>query len=358
MDYSLLGLLYARLSMPHKRTRTILFSRYLTICQGDGCSAPAASASVSSSPSPEHARVEGTISSSEPLATGRGKHPWPFLCCRIANLRKHQIIDVRVRMLLSMRKVPKAIDELMDEGATSAYIDDDDEGLHQFVDLPLQQDRVFLGLPAVVEHRIDPSSPLYRLTSIELQERDIEIVVLLEGVDASTSGCLEARHAYDATGVVFGKRFQRMIHRDQRTGRRTVDFSQFDAVEPCPTGSAERPRPQAPTGSMDASNTGSSEERPAGESQRAHEEGGGPPLVRTNELVRGQAQEGVPSNRPVEQAPAENNNGNDVDNSWKSDVELLCLQVLQHEQQAALDSARGILQHLRNVAWNKARIET
>jgi len=109
---------------------------------------------------------------------------------------------------------------------------------------------------------------------------------------------------------------------------------------------------------MDASNTGSSEERPAGESQRAHEEGGGPPLVRTNELVRGQAQEGVPSNRPVEQAPAENNNGNDVDNSWKSDVELLCLQVLQHEQQAALDSARGILQHLRNVAWNKARIET
>lgn len=57
--------------------------------------------------------------------------------------------------------------------------------------------QVFLGLPCTVKHPITTTSPLYGLTLKDLENADMEILVLLEGVDASTSSKLQGIVGYE-----------------------------------------------------------------------------------------------------------------------------------------------------------------
>ena len=44
-------------------------------------------------------------------------------------------------------------------------------------------------------HVVDADSPLSGMMPADMEEEDMELLVLLDGVDATTSGVLQARHA-------------------------------------------------------------------------------------------------------------------------------------------------------------------
>lgn len=53
--------------------------------------------------------------------------------------------------------------------------------------------KVWLGLPISMSHIIDDDSPLHGMMPIDMDKEDTELLVLLDGVDATTSGILQAR---------------------------------------------------------------------------------------------------------------------------------------------------------------------
>jgi potassium inwardly-rectifying channel subfamily J len=70
-----------------------------------------------------------------------------------------------------------------------------------------------------------------------LQDTQLEVIVLLEGIEPLTSGTLQARHSYSwAHGdMVFDSTFAKCVTRDAQTGTATVDFDRFHALVPCAT---------------------------------------------------------------------------------------------------------------------------
>ncbi|GAQ89742.1 Inward rectifier K+ channel [Klebsormidium nitens] len=186
VNYSLLGVVYARFSRPAKRAGTLRFSRNMVLYEEDGV---------------------------------------PCLALRVGNIRKHQIIEAHVRMLVAINRPYAA----------------EDESVFRFTTLPvLGGGQVFLGLPAIVAHPITPSSPLYGLTFEMMEQCDMEILVLLEGVDASTSAKLQARASYRPSDIKLNCCFSTMVTR-QPSGRRAVDFRSFDAVVPVTPSAMRRP---------------------------------------------------------------------------------------------------------------------
>lgn len=189
--YSVLGLVYARFSRPSRRVSTVVFSHNMVLHEDDGV---------------------------------------PRLACRVANLRKHQIIEVNMRMLV-------ALDNVLTE---------EHESIFRFTALAIPgSSQVFLGLPFTIAHPITHSSPLYGMSYVMMERCDMEILVLLEGTDASTSARIQARHSYRPCDIMYNHRFATMITRIP-DGRRCVDFALFDAVVPVPQKSSSMlpPAPQ------------------------------------------------------------------------------------------------------------------
>lgn len=173
--YSLLGIFYARFSRPTRRAQTLIFSRCMVLSEEDGVQ---------------------------------------VLALRMANIRKHQVIEASVRMLVALNN----------------SLTSEDESVFNFMNLPLiGGSQIFLGLPCVVKHPITASSPLYGLSLQAMEDCDMEVLVLLEGVDASTSCKLQARHSYRPADICTEARFETMVVR-LPSGRRCVDFSKFDSV--------------------------------------------------------------------------------------------------------------------------------
>jgi len=49
---------------------------------------------------------------------------------------------------------------------------------------------LFLALPVIVTHVIDESSPFYNMNYDDMAQSNIQVIILLDGVEASTSGSL------------------------------------------------------------------------------------------------------------------------------------------------------------------------
>jgi len=66
-----------------------------------------------------------------------------------------------------------------------------------------------------------------------LEDRDVEIVVLVEGIDPLTSCTLQARHSYRWNEIEFDKIFAECVHRN-KDGHCVVDFTTFHTLIPMP----------------------------------------------------------------------------------------------------------------------------
>ena len=176
LDAILLGLLFTKITRPRSRRKTILFSNKVVLYEEDG-----------------HRYME----------------------FRVGNLRKSQIAECHVRLVLYWYR---------DLGA----------GCSDFQQHDLQcgyengTDRVVLITPAVVRHRIDQTSPLNDLSFSVIQQEDLEVVVVLEGIVETTGLTLQALWSYTNEEMVRGNRLRSIVSREG--GKWKVNFSRFDEV--------------------------------------------------------------------------------------------------------------------------------
>ncbi|GFG32821.1 hypothetical protein Cfor_06324 [Coptotermes formosanus] len=173
----MVGIVFAKLSRPKKRTQTLLFSRNAVICQRDG-----------------------------------------HLCLlfRVGDMRKSHIVEAHVRAQLIKKKVTQ-------EGEELPYYQ------HELtVGGDGEEDKIFFIWPTTIVHKIDPASPLYLLSAAEMIRERFEIVVILEGVIESTGMTTQARSSYLPSEVLWGHRFQPLVAFKKETGEYEVDYSLFN----------------------------------------------------------------------------------------------------------------------------------
>ncbi|KAF4321916.1 hypothetical protein JM18_003699 [Phytophthora kernoviae] len=64
------------------------------------------------------------------------------------------------------------------------------------------------------------------------EESQLEVVVLVEGIDAVTSATIQVRHSYKAEDIVFNHRHVNCVDVDPETGGAVIDFRRFHETKP------------------------------------------------------------------------------------------------------------------------------
>jgi inward rectifier potassium channel len=134
----------------------------------------------------------------------------PTLMFRVANQRGEAIIDAGVTVSLARQHTSV-------EGIT----------MRRFQELKLARSSSSLfALSWTVMHLIDQDSPLYGLTPEDMDAQDMEIVVMLNGLDEILADRIYARHAYWADEIIWNRRFVDVISLTP-SGNRLVDLTRF-----------------------------------------------------------------------------------------------------------------------------------
>ncbi|XP_014233971.1 inward rectifier potassium channel 4-like isoform X1 [Trichogramma pretiosum] len=173
----MVGIVFAKLSRPKKRTQTLLFSRNAVICQRDGQAC---------------------------------------LMFRVGDMRKSHIIEAHVRAQMIKRKVTRE-GELLPFFQTELRVGGDGD-----------EDKIFFIWPTTIVHKIDQSSPLYHLSASDMLRERFEIIVMLEGVIESTGMTTQARSSYLPSEILWGHRFEHIITFRKETGEYEVDYTLFN----------------------------------------------------------------------------------------------------------------------------------
>ncbi len=137
----------------------------------------------------------------------------PTLMLRIANKRDNRIIEARIQVSL-----------LKNEISTEAI------ELRRVYNLQLlRSESPSFRLSWLVMHPIDENSPLYGETAASLLDMDLEIIVILTGLDETFSQTIHARHVYNTYDFRWGMRFVDILSKTD-TGKYTIDYKHFHDV--------------------------------------------------------------------------------------------------------------------------------
>lgn len=99
------------------------------------------------------------------------------LMFRVANKKQFELIENEARVVMT--------------------ITNPESNKREFYNLNLEIDRInFLPLSWTIVHPIDDKSPLFGLTLNELHKRDVEIIILIKGVNDTFSSSVYSRHSY------------------------------------------------------------------------------------------------------------------------------------------------------------------
>lgn len=239
-DAVAVGLIFHRISRGAKRSRSILFSDQATV-----------------------QNIRGA----------------PHLMFRLGERRKHHLIEATVRCYgIRHERLPvQSIESSQNTNGTDDSFQPQRVPIETtcFVSKPMRlaqpDDRfgshLWMGLPQVVVHRMDEASPLVPssphwydvggtarkypddnsllIESIQdfWYDRDIELVVLVEGTDEGTGAATQARHSYKLCDIAWNHRLADCVHpyhRRERNGPSildpvvSIDFSRFHDVLPAP----------------------------------------------------------------------------------------------------------------------------
>ncbi|KAL5291643.1 irk-2.2 family protein [Megaselia abdita] len=173
----LVGVIFAKLSRPKTRAKTLMFSKNALISQRDGV---------------------------------------PCLMFRVGDMRKEHIINARIKSKIIRRKVSVENEEI------PFYQDDLNFGSED------EDERLLLVWPTTIIHKIDNESPFYEMSAKDMLKTRFEIVVILEGVMESTGTTIQARTSYTPYEILWGHRFQDLISFNKATGDYDVDYTLFD----------------------------------------------------------------------------------------------------------------------------------
>jgi len=138
----------------------------------------------------------------------------PMLMFRAANQRGNSILDASVTVSLAGNYTTR-------EGFM----------IRRFQELKLvRSSNPLFALSWTVMHPIDESSPLYNLGLAEMIEHDMEIVVMLGGMDETISDRIYARYSYIPEEILWHHRFVDVVSVTPG-GRRMVDLVRFHDTE-------------------------------------------------------------------------------------------------------------------------------
>jgi inward rectifier potassium channel len=134
----------------------------------------------------------------------------PTLMFRAANQRGNSILDASVNVSLASNHTTR-------EGVA----------MRRFQELKLiRSNNPLFALSWTVMHPIDEISPLYGLGLAEMIEHDMEIVVMLSGMDETIADRIYARHAYMPEEILWQRRFVDVVSVTPG-GQRMVDLVRF-----------------------------------------------------------------------------------------------------------------------------------
>lgn len=95
-----------------------------------------------------------------------------------------------------------------------------------YEDLAIQQRDIALVTPTTIFHRIEPGSPLYKMSLVDLRKADFELVMSFTYTDDSTGILHQTRTSYTPAEILWGQLFQEMIRTSRRHYR--VDYTLFN----------------------------------------------------------------------------------------------------------------------------------
>lgn len=175
------GIIFAKMTLPKKRTRTLMFSKNAVICIRDG-----------------------------------------FYCLmfRLGDIRENRIIDTTIRVVL-IKTARTQEGELLrlHQTVLETSIDGCEEDVHLF-------------WPMIVTHRINKNSPLYPISPVDLTKNGFEIIAILEGTIESTAQSIQARSSYIPSEILWGHTFEELLRFNEYWNEHEVDFSKFHKTVP------------------------------------------------------------------------------------------------------------------------------
>jgi|HubBroStandDraft_5_1064220.scaffolds.fasta_scaffold07934_7 inward rectifier potassium channel len=139
----------------------------------------------------------------------------PTLMFRAANQRGNQVLDAAVTVTLARQHLTR-------------------EGMmfRRFEELKLVRARTSLfALSWTVMHPIDEASPLYGVTCQDMVDKQMEVVALISGTDATMAETIYARYSYGPDDIVRDHRFVDVLSLTPR-GQRVVDLTRFHDTVP------------------------------------------------------------------------------------------------------------------------------
>ncbi|XP_037836504.1 ATP-sensitive inward rectifier potassium channel 14 [Kryptolebias marmoratus] len=175
IDAFIIGAVMAKIAKPKKRNETLVFSDTAVVALRDG-----------------------------------------KLCMmwRVGNLRKSHLVEAHVRaQLLKPRVTPEG-----------EYLPLDNADIN--VGFDTGTDRIFLVSPVTIVHEINEESPFFEMDKKTLgKDRELEVVVILEGMVEATAMTTQCRSSYLASEILWGHRFEPVLF-ERKTGYQ-VDYSFF-----------------------------------------------------------------------------------------------------------------------------------
>jgi inward rectifier potassium channel len=137
----------------------------------------------------------------------------PTLMFRAANERHNQIFEAEMHVSLVR-------DEVSIEGSV----------MRRFYDLKLVRNQTpIFALTWTAMHVIDETSLLYGETEETLHYSNIEIIVILTGIDETVAQTIHTRHSYLAEEIVWNQRFVDILV-TMPDGKRLIDYTRFHDV--------------------------------------------------------------------------------------------------------------------------------
>jgi inward rectifier potassium channel len=139
----------------------------------------------------------------------------PTLMFRIGNQRRNQIIDAHITVVMVRT-------EKTDDAGT----------FYRMLDLKLQRARALsLSRSWSVLHTLDRDSPLYGETPESLAAKEVELQVLVLGIDDILMQTVHGQHRYFAKQILWGARHADVLSENPE-GDLVLDLRKFHDVEP------------------------------------------------------------------------------------------------------------------------------
>src|SRR4051812_35095624 len=134
---------------------------------------------------------------------------------RVVNARNNQIIELKAKLIFTR------------------FEEKHGERIRQYYTLGLERPSVtFFPLAWTVVHAIDETSPLHGISERELQESRAEFLILLAGIDETSSEPVHSRSSYTPDEIVWNARFASVFVPPTEDKKVTIDLARFHQVEP------------------------------------------------------------------------------------------------------------------------------